>query len=85
MVDELTFALGVLGMMLTLLSITAAAVWVVAQIKGEGQAFRAELKGLSGEVKRLSTSVDGLDAKLDEHSDRIARLEEQKPWGGDKA
>ena len=77
--NDWTFALGVVGMMITLISITAAAVWVVAQIKGESQAFRAELKSLSGEVKRLSASVDNLDAKLDEHSDRIARLEGAKP------
>lgn len=36
---------------------------------------KGTIDGLTGSIERLTRSVDNLDTKLDEHSERLARLE----------
>lgn len=73
--DNLMFAVSIVGVLLVIGGMIATAVWAVGQIKGESLAFRVQLAGLSSEVRQLSKSVSKLDDKLDDHSVRIARIE----------
>lgn len=51
-----------------------AAVLLVGLVLAWGR-IKGTIDGLTGSIERLTRSVDNLDTKLDEHSERLARLE----------
>lgn len=67
--------LTILGMVLNLVVLVAAAVWGVSKVKAQTMYLAGELRHLSNSIDRLSNKLEAQEAKLGTLGERVATLE----------
>jgi hypothetical protein len=62
--NETTAVLAIIGGLVTLVTIVAAAVWAVAQIKEATSNLAIEIRNLSRAVDKMADDFDDMDRRL---------------------
>lgn len=68
-------AIALAAVFVNLVSVLTAAAWGISRIQGTTAQLREAIRGLRSAVDSLEKTVNHLDVKFDDHSERIVRLE----------
>lgn len=67
--------IAIIGVLMVVGGMLSAGIWGVAKVTSSVDRLSVKVDALGSQVDRLGNSVDQLDMKLDEHGERITRLE----------
>jgi len=77
MMDVWMLVIAILSLLLVGGGMISAGVWGVAKVSSSVDRLSVKVDSLGDRVDSLGHAVDRLDMKLDDHGQRIARLEER--------
>ena len=72
---SLSVILSLSAIILEVVVLIVAGVWAVGKIRSTSEVLNASVRTLDKTVERLAKTVERLDVKIDNHSERLSRLE----------